>query len=89
MPKQWITFRFEGDFRHANVPYWSGQQGVTPPPGTNNGFPTQYACSNGNASGYTSLSQANMSCAGMGSNVWFPDLRKREILFDIDLMVKF
>ncbi len=89
MPKQWITFRFEGDFRHANVPYWSGQQGVTPPPGTNNGFPTQYACMNGNASGYTSLSQANMSCAGMGSNVWFPDLRKREILFDIDLMVKF
>jgi hypothetical protein len=88
MPKQWITFRFEGDFRHANVPYWSGQQGVTPPPQTNNGFPTQYACQNGNASGYTSLSQANMSCAGQGG-VWFPDLRKREILFDIDLMVKF
>ncbi len=88
MPKQWITFRFEGDFRHANVPYWSGQQGVTPPPLTNNGFPTQYACQNGNASGYTSLSQANMSCASQGG-VWFPDLRKREILFDVDLMVKF
>jgi hypothetical protein len=40
MPRQWLTFRFEGDFRHANVPYWAGHNGLTPPPGTNNGFPT-------------------------------------------------
>ena len=32
MPKQWITLRLEGDYRHANVPYWSGAGGVTPPP---------------------------------------------------------
>jgi hypothetical protein len=88
MPKQWITFRFEGDYRHANVPYWSGAGGVTPPPGTNNGFPTQYACGNGNASGQTSLSAATASCVGQGG-VWFPDLRKDEVLFDIDIMVKF
>ena len=31
MPRQWLTFRFEGDFRHANVPYWSGSGGITPP----------------------------------------------------------
>ena len=88
MPKQWITFRFEGDYRHANVPYWSGAGGVTPPPGSNNGFPTQYACGNGNASGQTILSAATASCVGQGG-VWFPDLRKDEVLFDIDLMIKF
>jgi hypothetical protein len=92
MPKQWITFRFEGDYRHANVPYWSGAGGVTPPPflggapGTNNGVPTQYACMDGTASGQTSP-VAGM-CANNGG-VWYPDLRKDEVLFDIDLMVKF
>jgi hypothetical protein len=91
MPKQWITFRFEGDYRHANVPYWSGSGGVTPPPflggspGTNNGNPTQYVCMDGSAAG-TSLTSS--SCAGNGG-VWYPDLKKNEILFDIDLMVKF
>lgn len=88
MPKQWLTFRFEGDYRHASVPYWSGAGGVTPPPLTNNGFPTQYACQNGNPSGQTSLSAATASCASNGG-VWFPDLRRDETLFDIDLMVKF
>ena len=88
MPRQWLTFRFEGDYRHANVPYWSGAGGVTPPPGTNNGFPTQYACMNGNASGQTALSVATASCAPNGG-VWFPDLRRDEVLFDIDIMVKF
>jgi len=86
MPKQWITFRFEGDYRHANVPYWAGHGGVTPPPGTNNGQPTQYACNDGSASGQTSIVPG--ICAGNGG-VWYPDLRKAEVLFDIDLMVKF
>jgi hypothetical protein len=91
MPKQWITFRFESDYRHANVPYWSGAGGVTPPPflggtpGTNNGYPTQYVCMDGTAAG-TTLTQG--SCSGNGG-VWYPDLRKDEVLFDIDLMVKF
>lgn len=88
MPRQWITFRFEGDYRHANVPYWSGAGGITPPPGTNNGFPTQYACMSGAPSGQTLLAAATASCAGLGG-VWFPDLRRDETLFDIDLLVKF
>jgi hypothetical protein len=94
MPKQWITFRFEGDYRHANVPYWSGAGGVTPPPfaggmpGTNNGSPQNYACMNGANSGAETLGAAQAGCAGNGG-VWFPDLRKDEVLFDIDLMVKF
>jgi hypothetical protein len=88
MPRQWLTFRFEGDFRHANVPYWSGSGGITPPasgglfPGTNNGYPTEYACMNG------SPSVTAAGCATQGG-LWSPDLRKREWLLDIDLMVKF
>ncbi len=31
MPRQYITFRWEYDYRHASVPYWSGPGGVTPP----------------------------------------------------------
>ncbi len=39
MPSQYITFRWEFNHRHANVPYWSGPGGVTPP-GGNNGDPS-------------------------------------------------
>src|ERR1700730_8430747 len=38
MPSQYITFRWEFNHRHANVPYWSGAGGVTPP-GGNTGAP--------------------------------------------------
>jgi Putative beta-barrel porin-2, OmpL-like. bbp2 len=38
MPSQYITFRWEFNHRHANVPYWSGRGGITPP-GGNNGNP--------------------------------------------------
>ncbi len=33
MPKQYITFRWEYDHRHASVPYFSGPGGITPPGG--------------------------------------------------------
>ncbi|MGA7079907.1 MAG: outer membrane beta-barrel protein [Terriglobales bacterium] len=98
MPRQWLTFRWEYDYRHANVPYWSGRGGVTPPgsggvPYTNNGYPQYYACLDGNpaqTSGVPlSLSGATSACSAQGSSVWFPDLRKDENLIDIDIMVKF
>jgi hypothetical protein len=38
MPRDEITFRWEGGYRHTNVPYWSGPGGVTPP-GGNTGTP--------------------------------------------------
>jgi hypothetical protein len=38
MPSQYITFRWEFDHRAANVPYFSGSGGVTPP-GGNTGAP--------------------------------------------------
>jgi hypothetical protein len=33
MPSQFATFRVEANYRHANVPYFSGPGGVTPPGG--------------------------------------------------------
>ncbi len=33
MPSQFVTFRFEGNHRAANVPYFTGEGGVTPPGG--------------------------------------------------------
>lgn len=38
MPSQYLTFRWEYNHRHANVPYWTGPGGVTPP-GGNTGSP--------------------------------------------------
>ena len=95
MPKQYITFRWEYDYRHASVPYWTGRGGITPP-GGNNGYPGAYACQSG-AAAYNSLNntdmtlpQAQVFCSSNGNGgVWFPDLRKDESFIDIDIMVKF
>jgi hypothetical protein len=38
MPSQYITFRWEYNHREANVPYFSGRGGITPP-GGNSGAP--------------------------------------------------
>jgi hypothetical protein len=96
MPRQWLTFRWEYDYRHANVPYWTGRGGITPPgsggvPYTNNGYPQFFACNNGNSSMQETLAAAQgpLGCGGQGSTVWFPDLRKDESFVDIDIMVKF
>jgi Putative beta-barrel porin-2, OmpL-like. bbp2 len=88
MPKQYITFRWEYDYRHANVPYWTGRGGITPP-GGNNGSPEFYVCSNGNSSGQTSLTSAETACGGGINSVWFPDLRKDESFIDMSILVKF
>ncbi|HEV3419550.1 MAG TPA: outer membrane beta-barrel protein [Candidatus Acidoferrum sp.] len=88
MPKQYITFRAEYDYRHANVPYWTGQGGITPPNG-NTGAPQFYVCSNGSSSGQTSLGAAETACGGGLNSVWFPDLRKNESFIDLSILVKF
>lgn len=88
MPRQWLTFRSEYDYRHANVPYWSGHGGITPPAflgapvGTNNGFPTEYACYDGTPS-------PSINGCGNNGGTWFPDLRRDEQLVDFDILVKF
>ena len=94
MPSQYITFRWEYDYRHASVPYWSGRGGVTPPgslgvPYTNNGYPQFFACNDGNSSMEATLSGAQAACGAQGSSVWFPDLRRDEQFIDLDILVKF
>jgi hypothetical protein len=88
MPKQYITFRWEYDYRHANVPYWTGPGGITPP-GGNNGSPQFFTCASGASSGQASLLPAEAACGGGLSSVWFPDLRKNEQFIDMSIMVKF
>ena len=39
MPSQFVTFRIEYNHRAANVPYFAGADGITPP-GGNTGAPT-------------------------------------------------
>jgi hypothetical protein len=88
MPSQYITFRWEYDYRHANVPYWTGRGGITPP-GGNNGSPEDYACITGASSGQMTLAAAEVACGGGISSVWFPDLRKDQSFIDMDILVKF
>lgn len=77
MPSQYITFRWEYDHRAANVPYFSGRGGITPP-GGNNGAPGSFVCLQGFA-----------TCDGSPSNTWLPDLRKIENRLNIAILVKF
>jgi len=88
MPKQYITFRWEYDYRHASVPYWTGAGGITPP-GGNNGYPQYYVCSSGASSFQETLGAAETACGGGAGSVWFPDLRKDESFIDMAIMVKF
>jgi hypothetical protein len=77
MPSQYITFRWEYNHRAANVPYFSGSGGVTPP-GGNTGTLGGLVC----LSGFT-------TCNGSPANTWFPDLRKTENRATMAILVKF
>jgi hypothetical protein len=77
MPSQYITFRWEYNHRAANVPYFSGSGGVTPP-GGNQGTAGSFVC----LSGFT-------TCNGSPLNTWFPDLRKMENRLTMAILVKF
>jgi hypothetical protein len=78
MPSQWLTFRLEGGYRAADVPYYSGRGGITPPNGNNaflnTGSPASYVCTNGTFSevltGTATNAGANtFSYSGGGFNV--------------------
>lgn len=98
MPSQFITFRLEEGYRYADIPYWTGRGGITPP-GGDNGAPTQYSCANGTPSGfgYGSLMQAEAACIGAGNNnggaglsaIWWPDLRTNQTVTTAAIMVRF
>lgn len=51
MPKQYISFVWEFGYRHANVPYFTGRGGITPP-GGNNGSPANYVCMDNSSTGF-------------------------------------
>jgi hypothetical protein len=80
MPKDWITWWTEVTFRHSDVPYWNGPNGVTPP-GGNNGSPASFVCNNGSSIGAG-------SCAAEGG-IWYPDLQTREVIWGAGILVKF
>ena len=87
MPKQYITWWAEAGYRHSDVPYWTGRDGITPP-GGNTGSPSQYVCAGGGSAGTSNLAAAYVACGGPGS-VWFPDLRHGQATVSAGVMVKF
>jgi hypothetical protein len=93
MPKQYITFRTEYGYRHANVPYWTGRNGITP--GVN-GFPSTVPNPNAGSvvpgttfvPGPTLSATPGFTCVA-GLTGWCPDLRKDEPSLRYAIMVKF
>jgi Putative beta-barrel porin-2, OmpL-like. bbp2 len=92
MPQQYITFRSEFGYRHANVPYWSGRGGITPGvnllpsviPNFNAGFPvpgTTFV-----PGPFLSPTPGFTCVAGTG---FCPDLRRDEPALRFAVMVKF
>jgi Putative beta-barrel porin-2, OmpL-like. bbp2/Carboxypeptidase regulatory-like domain len=92
MPKQYITFRWEYGYRHANVPYFSGRGGITP--GVNTSTSTIPNPAAGSLVPGTTFVPGpflsptpGLTCvAGSG---FCPDLRKDEGSLRLAIMVKF
>ena len=80
MPSQYITFRWEFNHRAANVPYWSGPGGITPPAGNTFGAPGALVCLDG------TLAPPG-GCGAVG--LWQPDLKKIENRINLAILVKF
>jgi len=93
MPRQYITFRTEYGYRHANVPYWTGRGGITP---GDNLLPSVIPNPNaGSPVGGTTWmpgpflsSTPGYRCVA-GATGWCPDLRKDEPSLRYAVMVKF
>ncbi len=93
MPKQYITFRAEYGYRHANVPYWTGRGGITP--GDNLTPSTVPNPGAGSVVGTTTFvpgpflsATPGFTCVA-GSGGFCPDLRKDEPSMRYAIMVKF
>jgi hypothetical protein len=72
MPSQFVTFRVEFNRRGANVPYFAGSGGMTPP----------------GASNTTNGSQVTVGPPGSLVPNWSPDLAKTESRINTALLVK-
>jgi len=93
MPQQYITFRTEYGYRHANVGYFSGPGGITP--GTNLATSTVPNPAAGSVVGNTifvpgpNLSPTPGFTCVAGTTGFCPDLRKDEARMIFAIMVKF
>lgn len=93
MPKQYITFRAEYGYRHANVPYWTGRGGITP--GDNLAPSTIPGPSAGSVVGTATFVPGPFLSATPGFTCvpgvagFCPDLRKDEPSLRYAIMVKF
>lgn len=93
MPQQYVTFRWEYGYRHANVPYFSGPGGITPGinaspsviPGLTAGVPVGDTTF---VPGPFLSPTPNFTCF-TATTGFCPDLRKIEQSFRMALMVKF
>jgi hypothetical protein len=93
MPQQYITFRLEYGYRHANVPYWSGRNGITP--GVNGNPSTIPNPGAGSVVPGTTFvpgpflsATPGFTCVA-GATGFCPDLRKNEPSVRYAIMVKF
>lgn len=92
MPRQYITFRTEYGYRHANVPYWSGRGGITPGDNTlTSTVPNPNAGSIVSGTlfvpgSFLSPTPGFRCVAGTG---FCPDLRNDEAALRFAIMVKF
>jgi hypothetical protein len=92
MPQQYITFRTEFGYRHANVPYWSGRGGITPGvnllpsvvPNFNAGLPVQGTIF---VPGPFLSPTPGFTC--VAATGFCPDLRNDEAALRFAVMVKF
>lgn len=93
MPQQYITFRWEYGYRHANVPYFSGRGGITP--GVNTSPSVIPGPTAGSLVGDTLftpgpfLSPTPGFTCSPGTTGFCPDLRKDEPSLRMAVMVKF
>ncbi len=93
MPRQYITFRWEYGYRHANVPYFSGRGGITP--GANSLPSVVPNPAAGTPVGDTSFAPGPVLSAtpgftcNPGTTGFCPDLRKNEPSLRLAIMVKF
>jgi hypothetical protein len=93
MPRQYITFRTEYGYRHANAPYWTGRGGITPGASvTPSLIPNPVA---GSLVGNTTFvpgpflsATPDFTCVA-GTTGFCPDLRKDEPSMRFAIMVKF
>ncbi len=88
MPSQFITFRWELGYRHANVPYWTGRGGITPIAG-NNGSPGSLVPGTELVPGPFLSPTPGFTCVVVAPGGFCPDLRKDQAVATMAIMVKF